>query len=509
MRLFTADRVRTARGIAGNAVLVDRGSVVETGWAERLRRPGILEKRLDGTLTPGLRDAHIHPVGYASSRGGLVLDGVSDMTALLTLLADADARLATGFALVASRLDEERMSERRLPTRADLDSAVSDRPVLLARVCGHIAVANTAALDAAAIGPDTVDPPGGAFDRDTDNVPNGVLRESAVRLVSSHLTPPPIDETALLETLRSLARLGLTSLGGIVDLTGGLWTPSDESEMLKRVAPDLPIRIGAFVIAPTADDLAAAASRLDAGGPRLRFAGAKEFADGSLGGHTAALHSPYADHPGTGTLRLRPTETLPRVRRALELDAMVAIHAIGDRAASHVLDVFSTLITDGTDPRRLRMEHASMLSDDDLARMADLGVTASIQPAFVPSDGPWLAARLGPKRGASTYPFATMARNGIRLAGGSDAPVESPDPLVGIAAARDRGGFTPEEALTAEQAFSLFTDDAADALGEQVPLSPDSPADFVVLDVDPVEATPDDLRRANVLSTWLEGELVV
>ncbi|NIA25259.1 MAG: amidohydrolase family protein [Gammaproteobacteria bacterium] len=510
MRLFVADLVRTARGVSGDAILVHDGTIVELGQADRLRSANISEERLSGgVLLPGLRDAHIHPVGYASTKGGLLLDGVPDISTLLSVLADADAHLDGSWALTGSRLDEERLSDRRLPTRHDLDTIVTERPVFLTRVCGHIGVANTAALDAAGIGPHTPDPAAGSFDRDADGNPNGILRETAIGLVASVLRTPPVDAQALLETMRHLAHLGLTSLGGIVEVSGSLWTSGNELEMLADIASDLPLRVHGLVIGRTPDDIETAAHRIDRISSRLRFGGAKEFADGSLGGHTAALWAPYADKPEVaGTLRLDLSETLPRIRAALALDGSAAIHAIGDRGTSHVLDVFASLIAEGTDPTRLRMEHASMLDDDDLRRMAEMGVGACIQPAFVPSDGPWLEQRLGARRAACTYRFATMARNGVRLAGGSDAPVEAPSPLAGMAAARDRAGLWPEESLTANQAFALFTDDAARLLGEPEPLAPGSPADFIVLDRDPVTASPAELREASVLSTWVGGRKV-
>jgi len=511
MRLFVADLVRTARGVSGDAVLVHEGKVVELGQADRLRSRDIPEEHFSGgALLPGLHDAHIHPVGYASAKGGLLLDGVPDISTLLSVLADADAHLDGGWALIGNRLDEERFSDRRLPTRHDLDTVIAERPVFLARVCGHIAVVNTAALEAAGIGPDASNPVGGSFDRDTDGNPNGVLREAAIGLVASVLKMPPVDTSALLETMRHLARLGLTSLGGIVDVSGGVWTSGNELEILADIASDLPLRVCAFVIAPTSKDLETAARQIDRTSSRLRFGGAKEFADGSLGGHTAALQAPYADRPkDSGTLlMLNRSETLERAHAALALDGSVAIHAIGDRATSHVLDVFESLIDQGADPSRLRMEHASMLQGNDLRRMAETGVGACIQPAFVPSDGPWLEQRLGTRRAACTYRFATMARDGIHLAGGSDAPVESPSPFAGMAAARDRAGFWPEESLTANQALALFTDDAARLLGEPEPLSPGSPADFIIVDRDPVTASPTELRQARVLSTWVEGRKV-
>ena len=186
----------------------------------------------------------------------------------------------------------------------------------------------------------------------------------------------------------------------------------------------------------------------------------------------------------------------------------MAIHAIGDRANTIVLDRFETLVSRGIDPKRLRVEHASVLTAADIARMGRLGVVASVQPAFIGSETTWLAERVGPERLPLTYPFASLAAAGARLAGGSDSPVESPDPFSGMALARDRAGIVPEEGLDARAALALFTDGAAAALQEPPPLVVGSPADFLVVDRNPVEVTAVELRSTVVLETVVAGAAV-
>lgn len=499
--LLAADRVRTADGVVGDAVLIDDGAVLAVGTFDELARPEIPIVRFPGaTLAPGFRDAHIHPVWYAETRSGLVLDGVTSHRELASIVAEAADDLPSGAALIAGRLDEERFDKPVLPNRTLLD--VTDHPVLLHRVCGHIAVANTAALDLAGVGPDTPDPPGGSFDR-LDGTPTGVLRETAVRVVARTVERhrPPLNADDLLRGLTELRATGITSVGAMVSTDSGPWEAGSEAAALLEVAGDLPLRVHVFLMGDP-KRVAELAPRFNQ--CRLRFAGVKDFADGSLGGHTAALSQPYDDTAAKGTVRLDERRVDELTALAGRFDGTVALHAIGDRAVSMVLDVFERLIGDGWGPSRLRVEHASVLSDALIARMAGLGVVGSVQPAFVRSDGPWLPARLGADRIA--YRFRSMRDAGIPLIGGSDSPVERPDPLFGLAAARDRQGYHPEEELDPLTALALFTSAAATALREPAPLEPGSPADLVALDVDPVVVSPDALERARVLETWVGGE---
>jgi hypothetical protein len=221
------------------------------------------------------------------------------------------------------------------------------------------------------------------------------------------------------------------------------------------------------------------------------------------------MHQPFADKPDeTGTDRLDPSWALEMANSALDLGGRVAIHAIGDRANSGVLDLMEHLISSGADPSMLRIEHASVLTEADIVRFGLLGVTASVQPAFIASETEWLEKRVGPERILHTYPFRSLAAAGAPLAGGSDCPVEPPHPLLGMAAARDRLGLVPQEVLSAQAALDLFTKGASAALGRDAGIAAGSTADFTVLDIDPVSATPDELRQATVMSTWVDGSPV-
>ena len=510
-RLLVAEAVRTARGVHGNAVLIDGKRVIAVGDRRTLDASGLTVHEYPGAfLLPGIRDAHLHPVPYAASLFGASMETVTSMAALQSIIRNESAALAPGAPFVALRLDDESMVEGRLPTRLDLDAAAPDRPVLIHRYCGHIAVANTAALTLAGVDRSTEDPGDGTIDRDQAGEPTGVLRETAIELVSTRLdVSGSMTDGMLIDALTGLAAMGITSIGGIVGLGDGPWASlGDEVSRIVGVADRLPITIHAFVIAHSVDALADAARRLDVGSDRLRWIGYKGFADGSLGGHTAAMHAPFADRPDEfGTMRLDASDRALAVA-SLEMGGMVALHAIGDRANTAVVDLYADLIDDGADPRRLRIEHASVLGRSDIERIARLGVVASVQPAFLGSEFEWIADRVGADRIVSTYPFASMDFAGVPMCGGSDSPVEAPDPWAGMALARDRAGVMPSEGLLPDRALALFTDGAAAALGEALPLSPGSPADLVIVDRDPVTCDPDQLRETVVYETWARGERV-
>jgi hypothetical protein len=510
-RLLVGEAVRTARGIHGNAILMHDDRIVAVGDQRTLRRRGIPIEKYDGAfLLPGMRDAHIHPVPYAASLFGTSLESVTSIAMLQDTIRSAATNLAANAPLVALRLDDESLVERRLPTRDDLDVAAPDRPVLIHRYCGHVAIANTAALRLAGIDLSTTNSADGLIDHDATGEPNGILRETAIDLVSTELDASgSVTDDSLLRALTGLATMGITSIGAILGLGDGPWASfGDEVARLAAVADRLPVTVHAFIIAHTVDGLADAARRIDLGSERLRWAGYKGFADGSLGGHTAAMHAPFSDRPDkAGTMRLDASDR-ELARASLDMGGMVAIHAIGDRANGAVIDLFEELVAEGANPRKLRIEHASVLERSDVERIAQLGVITSVQPAFLGSEFEWIADRVGADRIVSTYPFASLDYAGVPMCGGSDSPVESPDPWSGMALARDRAGVMHAEGLLPDRALSLFTDGAAFALGEPLPLAPTSPADVVVVDRDPVTSDPDELRGTVVYDTWVRGKRV-
>ena len=403
-------------------------------------------------------DHHLHPIGYAALVNGLELMDATDLDTVMRRVAEHGEKVEGP--VIGHRLNDEGVEELRLPTAQDIDDVVGSRPVLLYRYCGHIAVANSAALELAGIDSGTPDPEGGSFDRDAQGRPNGILRETAVTPVSQALEPhtPPLSDLEIISALAGLRRLGIGSITGMISVSSGVWCSVDnEVETLMRLGPDLPIDIDVLLIASTPEDLTAAKKQIDQADGPIRFVGYKDFADGSLGGHTAAMYEPFADRPETrGTERYRHDHMVEMGRTSLDLGGSVAIHAIGDRANDLVLDVHEELIDGGADPARLRVEHASVLTEATIDRMSRLGVTASIQPAFLASEATWLEKRLGPERMSRVYPFRSLLEAGVPLLGGSDSPVELPDPETGITAAVDRHGINPAESLTLDQAEALF-----------------------------------------------------
>jgi predicted amidohydrolase YtcJ len=508
--LITADAVVTGDGVLGDSILVDNGAIAAIGTRGDFAAVRATEDRYVGaTIIPGLRDAHIHPVPYASLLAGISLKLATDIKDLQRRLARYSATLLDGQPVVATRLDDESLAEHRLPTLAELDAAVPERPVVVYRYCGHVAVLNTAALRMSGITPETKDPAGGSIDRGRDGSPTGVLKETAMGLI-----PPTLgwdgdpDEESLLLALVGLARFGITSIGAIIGC--GHSPPQEQGELglWRAVAERLPIKVHGITSVETPSRLEEAAHALTGVGPRLRWLGVKRYADGSLGGHTAAMNAPFTDDDSLGILRLSAMDTT-LATRSIALGGMVAIHAIGDRAVDGVLDIFEGLIAEGADPRDLRMEHVSVISPQQIARFADLGVSAVVQPAFLASEHNWVAGRVGSERGHWLYPFKSLADAGVPLAGSSDCPVEPPHPLWGMAAAMDRYGINDREALTGTEALALFTTGAARVLREPEPLAIGSPADIVVINENPATASADEIREAQVVRTYVDGNAVV
>ncbi len=452
MTLYEVDAVIDRTGLIGRRLEVGESTVTladESGRADA----GIV--RMPGFIVPGLRDAHIHLASISAATTGVTLAGARDLDEVSELL----GRHGAGD-IVAIGFDETEMAGAELLTAAELDSVVGDRAVLVYRVCGHIAMASSAALDRAGVGAATPDPPGGSIDRDRSGRPTGVLRETAIDLVSTTMedTERGVGDDQLSATITRLLELGLTSVTAMVPAGAPAWCgPDDELDRLLDLGGGHDLGIDAVLISDRVEDLRFHAGRLD--GEALRFGGWKGFADGSLGGHTAALTAPYADQPGnSGTLRQDSDRFRDLAEAAIELDGSVCIHAIGDEAVSSVLDLFSDLVRLGASPERLRVEHASILSPSLIDRMADLGIVASVQPAFVASDARWLERRLGPTRARWAYPFRSMLEAGVRLVGGSDAPVEEPDPLAGARVAVSRAGWSVEESLGPDEALALYAD---------------------------------------------------
>jgi len=475
-----------------NTIVVDDGVI--TGLISEDPLPG--EPVWEGVAIGGFRDAHIHPSGYAAAVTGLSVGDAVSFDDLRQRLIDHALASRPGVPVVASRLDEHRIEEGRIPTRQDLDQVLRARPIVIHRYCGHVATVNTSALTRAGIRETTPDPPGGQIDRDELGRPTGVLRETAVGLVTSALASdiPRADPDRLERALAGLAGLGITRIDAMVSTGNAMWCgPGNELDDLIAVSDRLPFDVDVFTICSTPAELEAAANRIRVAGGRMRWAGWKTFADGSLGGHTAAMNAPFADSGVSGVLRLSPTADGAMADATLDMGGAIAIHAIGDRANGVVLDFLGELRGGWVDRSKLRIEHASVLSPELVRRFADLGVTASVQPAFLASEADWLADRVGADRARWTYPFRSLVDAGVPVIAGSDSPVENPNPWPAVAAALDHP-FNPAESLDVDQALGLY--------GVQ-PLKVGDPADVMVIDRHP--SRTGEIAETAVLGTFIAG----
>lgn len=442
MTLLRVGRIHGHRS-ADTLEVVD-GRIARIGRQLDSEQHDVLDRR-DTVVLPGLRDGHIHPTGLAANAGRVDVAAVATIGDLIERLAERAAQ--TSGPVIAVGFDDERVAEGRMPSAADLDRASGDRPVVVYRHCSHIASANHVALAQAGIDDATSDPDGGRIRRGADGRPTGVLEEHALVALTSSLdqSVDAPDVESVYAVLSDLHRLGLVAIDAMVATGDSMWcTGGDELEVIASLGTDSPVMMDVFVICTDTDGLRRAAARLAAAGPRVRFAGWKGFADGSLGARTAALRSPYNDDPSTaGLLVAKNLEMMAEA--AVQLGGQAAIHAIGDLAVERALVVAERLGVAGA----VRIEHAAIADPDQVERMAAAGVVASVQPSFVPADAPWIARRLGQDRAEWAYPFASMLGAGVTMRGGSDAPIETADPMVAIrdACAERRERLTVDEAV--------------------------------------------------------------
>ncbi len=507
-----------------SAMAVRDGKVVALGTEEEvagLAGPGTRVVDLEGcAVLPGFHDAHCHVLLFGLSLVEVNLREASCVRDVVDAVAARVARTAAGGWIRGGGYNENKLVERRHPTRTDLDPVSPEHPVYLLHVSGHMGVANSRALALAGITAQTPDPPGGVIDRDPRGEPTGVLKETAQELIKRVLPPYTLEETkqALAAAGRRMAAEGITSAQ---DAWAGWVAPEEFRAYQEAVREEvLPQRIW---LMPDVESLTVKGERFDFafglhtgfGHERLRLGAIKIFVDGSLVGRTAALTAPYADGSGTRGILVKPEGRIfQQVRMAHAGGWQVAMHAIGDRAIEVALDAVEH--TMGPEARRYRprIEHCGVLRWDLIERIRRLGVVVVTQPRFLYELGDGFRAALGEPRLRLTYPLASL--RGIPVALSSDRPVVDGAPLLGISAAltrRTRSGerLAPDEAVTFEEALRWYTLGgayAAFAEDELGSLEPGKWADFVVLSDDPFGVDPADLGTVRVRSTYVGGRLV-
>jgi predicted amidohydrolase YtcJ len=526
--LYTGGPIVTLEPGAPPAALATAGGrIVATGDArscrDALRAAGAADFAhvdLAGRcLLPGFIDTHLHPIMLVYFDANADLRGVRSVAELQAELRRRDAALPPGEWLVGLQLQDEDLAERRLPTRAELDAACGARPVVVVEHDGHSAVGNGLALAAAGIGAATPDPPGGRIARDARGEPDGACFESAAQQLLGAVPAPSLER--LRDSARcSFARMsahGITSAGVILqtDAEG----PAGAAGALETLAmgvllADLPFSTYAILIGrDPAAALAARATPLHDPAAGRRVGGFKIFADGTFGSCTACMREPFSDRPGErGLWAHGEDELLARMRAAHAGGLQICVHAIGDAAVTRCVDLYERLLAESPKrDHRHRIEHASLVPPELVARIARLGIAISTQPLFIHSEKTWLQRRLGAERVRHVYPLRALVDAGVLVGGASDAPVESLDVLHAIQCCVTREGFEPQQALSPEEALRLFTRDAARLQfeeDEKGTLAPGKRADLVVTSGNPLAGPPDRIAELRVLRTVTGGRVV-
>jgi predicted amidohydrolase YtcJ len=439
----------------------------------------------------------------------LNLQEVRSISELKDVVHNVAATLEPGRWILGRGWDQDRFEEKRYPLRWDLDEAASENPVFLDRVCGHIAVANSAALESAGIAKFATAPEGGIIDYVLNSgEPTGILREAAKQLVSDVIPKPTFED--YVEAARAASQeaisVGLTTVHCVT------YEPEEVAalqELWRR--NELPLRVYVMPSLGDAEAFQKFGFRTGFGDDRLKLGPLKIFTDGSLGARTAALNEPYDDDPdNTGVLIYGQPEIDRIVREAHLNGVQLAIHAIGDRAIGVALDALERAIMLAPEIRhRHRIEHASVLSPELIERIKKVGLIASVQPRFVISDF-WAGDRVGPDRARWVYPFRSLFESGIITVGGSDCPVEPIDPLEGIRSAVHRDGRNLDESLSVEEAMRIYTSEPPKASSEEHlkgALEAGKLADMVVLSADPYDSDTE-LAKIQVDFTIMNGDAV-
>ena len=527
-RVHTLDSQRPR----ASALAIDQGKILAVGDDEEIRSQydGAAETLdLGGRpVIPGLTDAHIHLQQYAMGLQKVDCETGSKAECLRRVSQRA-RQTSPGEWVLGHGWNQNNWAEG-FGSAQELDAAAPENPVYLTAKSLHAGWANQAALRLAGIQANSDDPPGGKIGRDASGNPDGILFEKAMELINSVL-PAPSTATlasAIQDAQLDLAKMGLTGLHDFDrrDCFMALQSLHQNGDLKLRVNKGIPL-----------DDLHHATAiglRTGFGDDVLRIGQVKLFADGALGPHTAAMVQPFEDDPDNlGLLMLDAEQLLEYGREAVAGGLSLAVHAIGDRANHEVLDAFAQIRQEERKLRqgkaglresppsgeldlRHRIEHVQLIHPDDVNRLAELGIVASMQPIHATSDME-MANRFWGERSALAYAWRTQLDHGAVLAFGSDAPVESPNPFWGLHAAITRrradgspgpDGWYASQRLSLESALQAYTYGAAYAAGMEDRLGKLAAgflADLVVLDRDPFEVDANALRETQTVATMVGG----
>jgi predicted amidohydrolase YtcJ len=500
------------------AVGIKNGCIAVVGTNQEVKTalPDAKAIELPGRLvTPGFVDAHCHFVGFARTQLMIDLNGLTSLKACRERIQESVSLAKPGQWILGRGWNHNLWTEGRTPTKEDLDDISPDNPLMMTRTCGHSEWLNSKALELAGITTESPDPSGLRFDRDAAGGLTGLMHE-ARDLISESI--PPFDDTELKTALHkaqsTILKLGLTGLHTCESLA--------EWKMLKEMDEkgELKMRVHHLVQPYDLAEFDELGLTWTSGNKRLWIGHLKLFADGSLGSGTALMHEAYDDEPDNcGIHCLDAMELKEYVLEGYKRGLSVAIHAIGDKACTNALDAIAHGREQYPGPWRDRIEHVQLCRKKDLARYRDMGVVASVQPVFVQSDWHVADRRWGSDRCSKAYAWKTLMEMGIQVQFGSDAPVESNRPILGLQAAvlrqtsdlKPEGGWQPAQKLTLEESLAGFTRTAAytsqkeEHLGS---LEPGNWADLTVFEKDLTVTPAQEWHDVDVEMTIIDGEIV-
>lgn len=520
-KIWTVDKTRPnadALAVLGERIVAVGSAAEVDAWH------GPQTKVLDAQgklLLPGFNDAHVHFVDGGDHLQEVQLKDAATPEEFARRIGERAKSTPKGEWVTGGDWDEQKWSPPSLPAKELIDPVTPSTPVWVNRYDGHESLANSVTLRLAGITAKTPDPPGGEIVHDAQGNPTGVLKDAAQDLVVKVMPPmtPAHRMRAIHQAMDHAASVGVTS---VQDMNPSYDDVKAYSELEEKGA--LSVRIYAAPLETGWRDQAKIGIRHAFGTPLLRMGAVKGYADGSLGSETAYFFDPYTDAPGKHGLlsdEMHPVSAMQqRLRGADAAGLQLCVHAIGDRAISMTLDIFTQIEkANGKRDRRWRIEHSQHMAAKDFARYARLGVIASVQPYHAIDDGRWAESRIGPDRIKRTYAFRTFLDNGVHLAFGTDWSVAPLSPMWTIYAAVTRAtldgknpdGWIPEQKLTVAEAIEAYTMGSAYAEfqeKEKGSITPGKLADFVILSDDIFKIPPAAIRNVKIEATFLGGKLV-
>jgi len=520
-KVWTGEPARPwAEGVA-----VRDGKIFAVGTAAEMRGLARSTAKLvdlgGGLVLPGFIDSHTHFLAGGFALKSVQLRDAKSREDFVARIAAKAREAGPGRWILNGDWDHQQFQPVELPRRDWIDAVTPDNPVCVNRLDGHMILANSRALELAGVTKDTPVPPGGEIEKDpATGEPTGILKDAAADLVYARIPEPSFEEKleAAQASVRHAAENGVTSVHEMAD--------ASSFEVFQELARRgrLATRISLYVPITQVETVAALKLKSPFGGGYLKLAGLKGFVDGSLGSATAYFFEPYADDLATSGLlheQMFPEGIMERrILAADRAGLQLAIHAIGDRANSLLLDLYEkTIAADGPRDRRWRIEHAQHVRPADIVRFGRLGLVAAVQPYHVIDDGRWAGGKIGPERVRTTYPFESLRRAGAVLAFGSDWTVAPMSPILGIYAAVTRrtldgknpDGWVPEERVPVEEAVKAYTVNGAwveFAEASKGTIAPGKMADLVVLDRDIFAVRPEQIGDARVRMTVFDGRIV-